>query len=159
MWSSWWVQTQTGSDARPLDHSVVLCCFQWFPPFVALATLDTEPCLLSRTLGHTWVTRLFRRWQVIPSEGFWSRIFAWRATTFGNLTRWIGFCMSELFRKIDEDLGGSISWNTQPNYREIFNIATELLSPFFWDLLLGCASTWRCAKEHFSPNLQPLLVL
>ena len=61
------------------------------------------------------------------------------------VTHRIGFRMSELFRKIDEDFGGSISWNTQPNCREIFNIATVLLSPFFLDLLLGCSSTWRCA--------------
>ena len=26
-------QTRTGSDARPLDHSVVLRCFRWLPPF------------------------------------------------------------------------------------------------------------------------------
>ena len=40
-----------------------------------------------------------------------------------------------------------------------FNMATALLSFFFLDLLLGCSSTWRCAYEHFSPNLQPLFVL
>ena len=34
-----------------------------------------------------------------------------------NFTHRIGFRMSELFRKIDEDFGGSISWNTQPNCR------------------------------------------
>ena len=34
-----------------------------------------------------------------------------------------------------------------------FSIATALLSPFFWDLLLSNSSTWRCAWEHFSPNL------
>ena len=39
------------------------------------------------------------------------------ATAFVNVTRRIGFRMSELFRKIDEDFGGSISWNTQPNCR------------------------------------------
>ena len=39
------------------------------------------------------------------------------------------------------------------------NIATALLSSFFLDLSVGCSSTWRCAYEHFSPNLQPLLVL
>ena len=38
-------------------------------------------------------------------------------------------------------------------------MATALLSSFFLDLLLGFSSTWRCAYEHFSPNLQPLLVL
>ena len=77
---------------------------------------------------------------------------------FVNFTRRIGFRMSELFRKIDEDFGGSISWNTQPNCRVFdelyttgpcarseqttdlpvlsynscfFNMATALLSPFF----------------------------
>ena len=99
---------------------------------------------------------------IIPSNGFWSRMYAWRATTFVNFTRRIGFRMSVLFRKIDEDFGGSISWNTQPNCRVLdelhttglsvlsrdscfFTMATALLSPFFLDLLLGCSSTWRCA--------------
>ena len=36
---------------------------------------------------------------------------------FNFRTYRIGFRMSELFRKIDEDFGGSISWNTQPNCR------------------------------------------
>ena len=76
-----------------------------------------------------------------PSEGFWSRMLAWRTTAFVSRTYRIGFCMFELFRNIDEDFGGSIFWNTQPNCRVIFNIATALLSPFFFDLLLGCSST------------------
>ena len=82
---------------------------------------------------------------VIPSEGFWSRMSAWRNTAFVNWTHRIGFRVSELFRKIDEDFGGSISWNTQPNCRVIFRKATALLSPFFLNLSLGCSSTWRCA--------------
>ena len=53
--------------------------------------------------------------QIYPSEGFWSRILLWRATAFVNFTRWMGFCMSELFRKID--FGGFMSWKTQPNCR------------------------------------------
>ena len=61
--------------------------------------------------------------------------------------------MFELFHKIDEEFGGSTSWNTQPNCRAIFTIATALLSPFFLNLVLGCSSTWRCAQEHFSPHL------
>ena len=118
----------------------------------------------------------------IRGEGFWSRMSAWRATAFVKFTRWIGFCMSELFRKIDEDFGGSISWKTQPNCRVFdelhttgpwrswlvsrktagfsvllygscfFSMATALLSPFFWDLFLDCSSTWRCTYEHFSPK-------
>ena len=40
-----------------------------------------------------------------------------------------------------------------------FNMATTLWSSLCLDLLLGCSSTWRCENEHFSPNLQPLLVL
>ena len=37
--------------------------------------------------------------QIIPSDRFWSRILVWGAIAFVNFTRWIGFCMSELFRK------------------------------------------------------------
>ena len=55
--------------------------------------------------------------QIIPNEGFWTRILVWRAIAFVNFTRWIGFCMSDLFRKIDDNFGGSISWKTQPNCR------------------------------------------
>ena len=55
--------------------------------------------------------------QIYPSEGFLSRISVWRAIAFVNFTRWIGFCMSELFRKIDVNFGGFMSWNTQPNCR------------------------------------------
>ena len=125
-------------------------------------------------------------WQIYPSEGFWCRISMWRATAFVNFTRWIGFCMSELCRKIN--FGGFMSSNTQPNCRAFddrrpvgprfnswrvsrfttgcpdlswlssFNVATALLSLFFLDLSVGCSSTWRCAYEHFSPNRQPLLV-
>ena len=89
-----------------------------------------------------------------------------------NFTRRVGFRMSEHFRKIDEDFGGSISWNIPPNCRVFdesyatslpvlsccscfFNMATALLSPFFLDFLLGCSSTWRCAYEHFSQSLHP----
>ena len=53
--------------------------------------------------------------QIIPTEGFWSRMSAWRATACVNFTRWIGFRMSELFREIDDNFGASMSWNTQPN--------------------------------------------
>ena len=74
-------------------------------------------------------------WHINPSEGFWSRMSAWRATAFSNFTHWIGFRMFEPFRKIDQDFGGTISWNTQPNCRVHFSIATALLSPFFLDLV------------------------
>ena len=83
--------------------------------------------------------------QIIPIGGFLSRMLAWRTTALVNRTHRIGFSMFELFRKIDEDFGGSISWITQPNCSVIFNVATALLSPFFLNLLLGCSSTWRCA--------------
>ena len=69
--------------------------------------------------------------QIIPSEGFWSRMLAWRTTAAVNWTHRIGVRMFELLRKIDEDFGGSISWNTQPNCRVLFSIATALLSPSF----------------------------
>ena len=43
-------------------------------------------------------------WHINPSEGFWSRMSAWRATAFSNFTHWIGFRMFEPFRKIDSRL-------------------------------------------------------
>ena len=92
-------------------------------------------------------------------HGFCSLMLAWRNTASVNRTHRVGFSMFELFRKIDEDFGGSVSWHTQPNCHVIFNRATALLSPFFLDLLLGRSSIWRCAWEHISPNMQPLLAL
>ena len=53
--------------------------------------------------------------KIYPSEEFGSRIFVWRVIALVNFTRCIGFCMSELFRKID--FGGFMSWKTQPNCR------------------------------------------
>ena len=52
--------------------------------------------------------------QIYPSEGVWSRTLVWRAIIFVNFTLLIGFCISELFRKIDDNFGGSMSWKTQP---------------------------------------------
>ena len=52
-----------------------------------------------------------------PSEGFWSRILTWRASAFVNFTRWIGFCMSVLYRR--RDFGGFVSWKTQLNCRAV----------------------------------------
>ena len=133
---------------------------------VGLKTLLASHSVSSRDRSSNFGALGLRWWcspgQISPSEGFWSRMSAWRATAFVNFTRRIGFRKSELFRKIDEDFGGSISWNTQPNCRVFdelhttglsvlsydscfFNMATALLSPFFLDLLLGCSSTWRCA--------------
>ena len=50
--------------------------------------------------------------------------------------------MVDLFRKMDEDFGGSISKDTQPLCRVSLNIATA-------PLLLGCSSTRRCAQALF----------
>ena len=58
-------------------------------------------------------------------------MFAWRSVAFENWTRRVGLKTFVLFRKIDEDLGGSASWNTQNNCRVSYKRATALLSPFF----------------------------
>ena len=97
---------------------------------LALATLVSSCDRSSNfgALGLRWWGSLA---QIFPSDGFWSRMLAWRTTAFVNRTHRIGFSMFVLFRKIDEDFGGSISWNTQPNWRVFLNIATALWSPFF----------------------------
>ena len=75
--------------------------------------------------------------QIIPSDGFWSGMSAWRTTAFVNFTHRIGFRMFELFRKIDEEFGGSTSWKTQPNCR----VLGELHSTGPWP----CA--WRVSRQ------------
>ena len=68
---------------------------------------------------------------IVPRDGFSSRMSAWRTTALLNKKHRIGFRIFQLFRKIDEDFGGFISWNTQPICRVIVNIDTARLSPFF----------------------------
>ena len=62
----------------------------------------------------------------------------------------MGFVVVEVFRKIDDDLGGSLHVlkSTQPKCFVSFNIATALLSQLLLDLLLGCSSPRRCANAH-----------
>ena len=57
--------------------------------------------------------------------------------------------MSELFRKIDEDFGGSISWNTRPICRVLFSIATALLLPFFLTFCLAVLQPGDAHKSTF----------
>ena len=64
--------------------------------------------------------------QIIPSDGFWSRMLPRRTRAFVNFTHRISFRMFELFREIVVDFSGSISWITQPNCRVLFSIATAL---------------------------------
>ena len=92
-------------------------------------------CLLQRPILKFWSIGLRwwgSPWQIIPSEGFWSRMSAWRATAFLNFPHRIGFSMSELYRKMDGDFSGTISWNTQPNSRVIFKIPTALFVTILW---------------------------
>ena len=143
-------------------------------------------CLLLRPILKFWSvvgTSLmkFTSANIYPSERFRSQILVWHATTFVNLTRWIGF-------KIDDNFGGSISWTRNPivvwwsahnKYvaLRVTGHCKQRVAPFyhasntsslrllhfchhsFWTFLWGCSSTWRCAYEHFSPNLQSLMVL
>ena len=51
------------------------------------------------------------------SIGGFDHILVWCAIAFVNFTRWIGFCMSELSRKID--FGGFMFWKTQTNCRAL----------------------------------------
>ena len=60
------------------------------------------------------------------------RMFAWRCEAFVDRTRRIDPKAFGLFRKIEKDSGGSVSSNTQPNRRAIFDMATAHLSPSFF---------------------------
>ena len=139
----------------PKVRRMLLCFSLWifYTLLVSLHAASRAPCSChsvsswdrSSNFGALGLRWLGSPGHINPSEGFWSRMSAWRATAFLNFTHWIGFRMSEPFRKIDQDFGGTISWNRQPNCRVLFSIATALLSPFFLDLLSGCSSTRWCA--------------
>ena len=84
-----------------------------FTRHIALATLsppETDPPILEHW-GYADEDQLGKSFQAMDLSRMTYGSF------FGNFKHRIGFRMFELFRKIDEDFGGSISWNTQPNCR------------------------------------------
>ena len=60
--------------------------------------------------------------KIILNDGFGSLLLSWRNKALVSRTHRIGFDMTELFRKINEDLDDSMSWNTHPNCRVSFNV-------------------------------------
>ena len=66
---------------------------------------------------------------IFARSGFPERSWSWSATDSRS-------CQSPFFKK-----------------------ATAFLSLFDLNHFVGCVSTWRCAKEHFSPKRQPFLFL
>ena len=108
------------------EKSVALSCsFKFNTLLASLHATSRAPCschsVSSWDRSSNFGALGLRWWgspgQIFPSEGCWSRILVWRAIAFANFTRWIGFWMSELFRKIDDNFGGSLSWKTQSNCR------------------------------------------
>ena len=111
------------------------------PVIGLLILLETDPEILER---WGYADEEGSPGQIIPSDGFWSRMVARSTTGSVNRTHRIGFSMFELFRKIDEDFGGPyleirnpLSCNFQHRHCTFVTI--------FFDLLPGCSSTWRCA--------------
>ena len=142
MFKSWWCRQ------APIFRRWEECCFDaspsilWYfwptstllhgPIALAIPSLpETDPKNLEHW-GYAHEVHLGKSFQADSCL----EMLAWRTTALVNWTHRIGFRMFQLFRKIDEDFGGSIFWNTQPNCRVIFSIATALLSPFFEGLLL-----------------------
>ena len=110
--------------------------FRRWEEYLALATLsplETDNQILERW-GYADEVHLGKKIRANPSEGFWSRILVWLAIAFVNFTRWIGLCMSVLFRRID--FGGVMSWNTQPNCRASDDRRWEELRSNFLSLFL-----------------------
>ena len=85
--------------------------------------------------------------QMYPSEGFWSRMCAWRATAFVHFTRRIGFRMSELLVK-----SMKTSAAPYPGIRTPFVVylmsCTQRVSPFY--RMTHASSTWPLHFCHHS---------
>ena len=57
-----------------------------------------------------------------------------------------------LCRKIDEDSGGSMSWNTQPNCLASFTVDTALLAPSFFGFFAGLIFNLPVLKSTLIPE-------
>ena len=98
----------------------------------SLLSLSVSSWDLSSNFGAYGLRSQGSAGQIFSSDGpVSSRMLTWHSAAFVNLTRLIGLKTFVLFRKIDEDFGGSASWNTQPICRLSFNKATALLSSVF----------------------------
>ena len=60
--------------------------------------------------------------------------------------------MFQLFRKIDEDFGGSISLNTQPNCRVFFKKPLHFCHHFFRHLARLFVNLAVCVRALFSKS-------
>ena len=127
--SSGWIVD--GASRHQFSEDEKKCCF--FFSFIFLIFLvnlhaaSWAHCLVILSLLETDPQILELRWwesprQIIPSDGFWFRMLAWRITALVNRTHRIDFSMTELFRKILEDFGGSMSWHSNCHVK--FNIVT-----------------------------------
>ena len=106
--SSWRVDASRHQFSEGEKNVAISCPFNlktFLASFHAASRAPCSFCLFLRPILKFWSigTALMRiTWaNHIRAEGFWSRMSAWRTTAFVNFTRWIRFCMSELFRKID----------------------------------------------------------
>ena len=73
-------------------------------------------------------------------------MFAWRYVAFVNCTRRIGPKTFVLFRKIDKDSSGSVSWNTQTNCRTSFHHSHCTFVTILIRLFAGLSPQPACAE-------------
>ena len=148
------------------ENVALWCSFRFNTPLASFHAASRAPCSCHfvSSWDRSWnFGALGLRWwgslgQIFPSEGFWSRILVWRAIAFVNFTRYICFCMSELFRKID--FGGFMSWKTQPKCRALddrrpvgFRFNSWWVSRFISGPDLSWFSTgWQQVAVHFRAN-------
>ena len=173
---------------RMLLFLAPLCLIHFWPASTLLRRHLALATLFSWDRSSNFGALGLRWWgspgQIYPSEGFWSRVLMWRAIAFVNFTRWIGFCMSELFRRRlhvlkDTTQMSCVRWSTssRSSFQLMTGVTVENRFPYIFAPIIllqhGYCTfviilfrpftrlfiNWRCPCEHFSPNLQPLLVL
>ena len=118
-------------------------------------------------MRFTWANQSERRIMIMVSN------FSVMCNSFCEIYTSDRFRMSELFRKIDEDLGGSNCWNTQPNCRVFdesyttglpvlsydscfFNMATALWSHPFQTFCWAVLDLAMCIGALFSKSATTL---
>ena len=113
-------QTSVGENKKSL------CLFLWALGYfwLLLSRRRGRIALVFQSLPVVYLQTSKRRdcageevWLVFYSAMDLCFLWCWRSVAFENCTRRVGPKTFGLFRKIDEDSGGSMSWNTQPNFR------------------------------------------
>ena len=126
-------------------------------PFIIAGASFLLPGFFLKSVLKFWSTRATRmRFRMLSNTLRWTLSFPniyVAQGIFDKCTLRFGHKDFVFFRKIDLDLGCSMSWNTQPNCFEFINKANGSFSTTSLCLLVRLTVNLMVPNMHFSQNL------